>query len=129
MKTCPVCKAGAFDDAEVCYGCLHQFKSQQLVKQKDSVVRTKAALSESLPLTNRARSLSRSEIKIPVVMPDSYKGKRHLNMQEDKNERTTHDVVVEIRLSGVDVCRFGGLLEEPVRGSHARTNMQSVKAS
>ena len=25
MKTCPVCKAGAFDDAEVCYGCLHRF--------------------------------------------------------------------------------------------------------
>lgn len=25
MKTCPVCRAGAFDDAEVCYGCLHRF--------------------------------------------------------------------------------------------------------
>ncbi len=26
MKECPVCKAGSFDDAEVCYGCLHRFE-------------------------------------------------------------------------------------------------------
>lgn len=26
MKTCPVCAAKAFDDAEVCYGCLHRFE-------------------------------------------------------------------------------------------------------
>ena len=26
MKTCPVCGAGAFDDAEVCFGCLHRFE-------------------------------------------------------------------------------------------------------
>lgn len=26
MKTCPVCKSQAFDDAEVCYGCLYRFE-------------------------------------------------------------------------------------------------------
>lgn len=25
MKTCPVCQARTFEDAEVCYGCLHRF--------------------------------------------------------------------------------------------------------
>ena len=25
MKTCPVCNALAFDDASMCYGCLHTF--------------------------------------------------------------------------------------------------------
>lgn len=25
MKACPICSAQAFDDAEVCYGCLHRF--------------------------------------------------------------------------------------------------------
>lgn len=34
MKTCPVCKAGAFDDAEVCYGCLHRFAPQDAFAQK-----------------------------------------------------------------------------------------------
>lgn len=29
MKTCPVCKARAFDDAQVCYGCLHKFSQQE----------------------------------------------------------------------------------------------------
>lgn len=26
MKTCPTCGARAFDDAEVCYGCLHRYE-------------------------------------------------------------------------------------------------------
>ena len=25
MKTCPTCGARAFDDAEVCFGCLHRY--------------------------------------------------------------------------------------------------------
>lgn len=29
MKTCPVCQAKAFDDAEVCYGCLHRFERKE----------------------------------------------------------------------------------------------------
>lgn len=30
MKVCPVCGAKAFDDAAVCYGCLHRFGSDDL---------------------------------------------------------------------------------------------------
>ena len=30
MKTCPVCGAGAFDDAEVCFGCLHKYEKDEL---------------------------------------------------------------------------------------------------
>lgn len=29
MKICPVCHSGAFDDAKVCYGCLHRFESDE----------------------------------------------------------------------------------------------------
>jgi hypothetical protein len=29
MKTCPVCKAVAFDDALVCFGCMHRYDSQE----------------------------------------------------------------------------------------------------
>ena len=25
MKVCPICGARAFDDAELCYGCLHRY--------------------------------------------------------------------------------------------------------
>lgn len=28
MKTCPICHAKSFDDAEVCYGCLHRFDGE-----------------------------------------------------------------------------------------------------
>lgn len=27
MKACPICAAKAFDDAEVCFGCLHRFEA------------------------------------------------------------------------------------------------------
>lgn len=27
MKSCPICAAKAFDDAEVCFGCLHRFEA------------------------------------------------------------------------------------------------------
>ena len=30
MRVCPVCHARAFDDAEVCYGCMHRFSSKEL---------------------------------------------------------------------------------------------------
>ena len=26
MKQCPICQSIAFDDADVCYGCLHRFE-------------------------------------------------------------------------------------------------------
>ena len=29
MKTCPICGARAFDDAEVCYGCLHRYEGAE----------------------------------------------------------------------------------------------------
>lgn len=30
MKTCPICSAIAFDDQEICFGCLHSFKKDEL---------------------------------------------------------------------------------------------------
>ena len=29
MKVCPVCKALSFDDADICYGCLHRFNEEK----------------------------------------------------------------------------------------------------
>ncbi len=29
MKTCPFCHSGAFDDAQICYGCLHRFTGEE----------------------------------------------------------------------------------------------------
>ncbi|MEG1166655.1 MAG: hypothetical protein RSD93_01200, partial [Gordonibacter sp.] len=30
MKTCPVCHARTFDDAEVCYGCMHRYEGEAM---------------------------------------------------------------------------------------------------
>lgn len=32
MKECPICKAIAFDDARICYGCLHRFEEEALAE-------------------------------------------------------------------------------------------------
>lgn len=29
MKTCPVCHAVAFDDAAICFGCMHRYDSRE----------------------------------------------------------------------------------------------------
>ncbi len=34
MKTCPVCSSRAFDDADICYGCLHQFEEPAVQGRK-----------------------------------------------------------------------------------------------
>lgn len=34
MKVCPVCKARAFDDADVCYGCLYSYDEEDLFTEE-----------------------------------------------------------------------------------------------
>ena len=29
MKTCPICNAVTFDDAETCFGCMHRFADSE----------------------------------------------------------------------------------------------------
>ena len=31
MKQCPICQSKAFDDAAICYGCLHEFTDDDCV--------------------------------------------------------------------------------------------------
>lgn len=37
MKTCPVCNAKAFDDMDVCYGCLHRFDEKRPFASSDDM--------------------------------------------------------------------------------------------
>lgn len=34
MKVCPVCKGWAFDDQEVCYGCMHRFETGSVARDR-----------------------------------------------------------------------------------------------
>ena len=29
MKICPICKAATFDDAGICFGCMHRFEDEE----------------------------------------------------------------------------------------------------
>ena len=36
MKSCPICGARAFDDAAVCYGCLHRFADEEAPVEEET---------------------------------------------------------------------------------------------
>ena len=38
MKTCPVCRAVAFDDARTCFGCMHHFDDADQGGESESTV-------------------------------------------------------------------------------------------
>lgn len=81
MKTCPVCGAGAFDDADVCFGCLHRYESPAgssgvpvvpvspvsplSYRETDSQPRSSAQLSE-LPA---AKTMRRSQDAVQPCVP------------------------------------------------------------
>lgn len=51
MKTCPICRSRTFDDAEVCYGCLHAFKAQEGIDIEEP---SPKVLPDKAPLEGKA---------------------------------------------------------------------------
>ena len=49
MKTCPICKSIAFDDARTCYGCLYDFaKSKKNGQHHDETVCAASTVASSV---------------------------------------------------------------------------------
>ena len=68
MKTCPVCGARAFDDAAVCYGCMHRFADEG---QQDGFIR-QASSPPAFLIRLRAVQSSGGEYRWTCeVKPDS----------------------------------------------------------
>ena len=49
MKTCPVCQARTFDDADVCYGCLYRFEDEEALPQQQEAPETQDMLVDAPP--------------------------------------------------------------------------------
>ena len=62
MKTCPVCEAVAFDDAAICYGCMHRFAETDVVEEFDAA---------GLPIASA--KLDSDSLPDGVGMPDAAK--------------------------------------------------------
>lgn len=62
MKTCPVCNALAFDDADTCFGCLHSFADEPEHKDTPHVESRTGSVPEFLikftPMTDRSGSVT-----------------------------------------------------------------------
>ncbi len=67
MKTCPVCRARTFEDAEVCYGCLHRFDgggraaavAEETAWEPAEVVQRAASVPPSAQAQLRCRQMCR----------------------------------------------------------------------
>lgn len=49
MKRCPICQSLAFDDAITCYGCLHEFGSDEQPQPVDAAAGEVDALPDAPP--------------------------------------------------------------------------------
>lgn len=66
MKTCPICGAGAFDDAQVCYGCLYHYPNIQ------QEIKSALAGSASLLADNALPQNSGSVKQTPTTPSDAF---------------------------------------------------------
>ena len=76
MKVCPVCQAKAFDDAKVCFGCLHEFERQDAVLEQDDVTAGGEAIGpeteeESPDAIARPETLPEFVIRFAPVLEES----------------------------------------------------------
>ena len=82
MKTCPVCKAVAFDDAAVCYGCLHDFAREgekREVLPTSGIPLDDATLESGVPLADDAQPTSGTQLEVEMrKASDSPPGKTSL---------------------------------------------------
>lgn len=97
MKTCPVCHASTFDDAKVCYGCMHRFDDEVReglssgngdFSQQDALRKEPPALS-GLPIERcAAKQLDRSEGEKPY---QGQSGLRQFRLEESAPKRCRED--------------------------------------
>lgn len=92
MKECPVCRAVSFDDAQVCYGCLHRFAPGEGARQDpkakamesamdgeggmnrgDAACPAPAAQAASLaaPVAPAATQMAQAAVQEPAAVPQT----------------------------------------------------------
>ena len=72
MKTCPVCRSRCFDDMPICYGCLHDFEREFLIR---NAIDNLAEDAEDMP----------EEAVLPKPLPRSYGAPSALQVLEESD--------------------------------------------
>lgn len=70
MKTCPTCHAVAFDDAPVCYGCLHRFDAGSSEDCQGPPPSGSAALG--IPAPDESSPSEPQETEAPKIQPPGF---------------------------------------------------------
>lgn len=101
MKTCPVCHAGAFDDAQVCFVCLHRF--DELAEGGFSGGSPLAAAPEGKPdaaAADEAQGTGCENEKIVEAVSASAIAPHASEREETRFERKSDDAAAKL-VSGV----------------------------
>lgn len=112
MKVCPVCKAGAFDDAKVCYGCLHRFTDEPPKKPAASTLEfgglaacdTKGALTDKKASEN---DKSESDKQFKPENDKQFKPESDRQFAQDAEQEVMADAVpllADVQGEKKDIC-------------------------
>lgn len=98
LKKCPVCGAQSFEDIEVCYGCMHQFKEDHLTIAPETVPAEtpleQATVKIDLPSIQKdegarhEKGLGENLISVDVSLPKEARAKHRASEEQDQAEQT-----------------------------------------
>lgn len=140
MKTCPICGAGAFDDATTCFGCLHRYDepsatcaplAHRLAGPPLEVARPAEAVRSvvdshsvlgAAPAVTRTIRREESGWVVQFELPGLIQGGCEAFRVDPASARETCDLLVRFQPTVPDAPgRADGAAElRPLRGSHAR---------
>ena len=98
MKTCPVCQARSFDDAEVCYGCLHRFSETEVPDPTSASAsnQTETPAPTSAAVLNQTESPSATPV---AALNQTEQTLGQTDASPDQTQETPGSSVVTVPLS------------------------------
>lgn len=103
MRVCPVCHARAFDDAEVCYGCMHRFSGKEPAAAPMSGNAHKGGVVRPLPQETQMRAQAPSPGANSAPWADARQAALAKECSAEQPQRSLSDD----GFSGIEQCLDG----------------------
>lgn len=111
MKTCPTCGARAFDDAEVCYGCLHRYGAgeETVLRSDPDEIAGEARRADPPPIAVPCATMGAmgSEARVATARPECVRPEAIRSGAGATSMHPSADSVVQSS-DGAFVGRFAG---------------------
>lgn len=122
MKTCPVCGAGAFDDASTCYGCMHRYGEADPARIVEPTAEAMRPVPQPAPAASRTLQHEGPGWIVRFELPGQPQEGCELLRKGPGSSRDACDLLVRFQPALPDGSERVGAEGEPraMRGNHAR---------